>query len=71
MAKMRKRVREIGLVKERQALDISAKEFWRDSLAQDLIKQLVEIGWELAKSAKTMTEKKCIPKGDRFQVVQE
>lgn len=37
-AEMGKSVREVGLVKENQALGISAKSFWRDSLAQDLMK---------------------------------
>lgn len=36
MAKMGEGERKVVLVRENQTLGISAKEFWRDSLAQDL-----------------------------------
>lgn len=37
-AEMKKNVKEVGLGKENQERGISAKQFWRDSLAQDLMK---------------------------------
>lgn len=38
LAEVGRSVREAGLVKENQTLGVSAKQFWRDSLAQDLMR---------------------------------
>lgn len=38
LAEVGRSVREAGLVKENQTLGVSAKQLWRDSLAQDLMR---------------------------------
>ena len=63
-------MRKVGLVKENQTLGISAKEFRRDSLAQDLYRNdLLRLAGRELISSKATIEKSVSQRVIGFQVV--